>query len=143
IPSTGWHIYVGIPTDAVLADVRGAMVRDSLIDFAIILLALFLALYFSRRISQPIRSLANTAREVRDGRVPTRSPVAGPLEIAEVAAEFNAMLDVRHKVEHALRESEARLRLMVGQLPVMLWTTDTNLRFTSNSGKGFEAVHVV
>ncbi|MDO8612508.1 MAG: PAS domain S-box protein [Dehalococcoidia bacterium] len=35
-----------------------------------------------------------------------------------------------------LRKSEAHLRLMVEQMPAVLWTTDTELRFTSSSGGG-------
>jgi len=38
--------------------------------------------------------------------------------------------------ETALRESEARLRVLVEQLPAILWTTDTELRFASSVGAG-------
>jgi len=38
--------------------------------------------------------------------------------------------------EESLRESEARLRLMVEQIPAILWTTDRELRFTSCTGAG-------
>jgi two-component system sensor histidine kinase UhpB len=64
------------------------------------------------------------------------------LEVAQVAAEFNAMLDARAQVERALRNSETRLRLVIDQLPMMLWTTDSDLRFTSSLGKGFQSVNV-
>ncbi len=42
----------------------------------------------------------------------------------------------RKRAETALRESEARLRVLVEQLPAILWTTDTELRFTSSVGAG-------
>ena len=42
----------------------------------------------------------------------------------------------RKRAETALRESEARLRVLVEQLPAVLWTTDTELRFTSSVGAG-------
>src|SRR3990170_7260505 len=35
-----------------------------------------------------------------------------------------------------LRKSEAHLRALVEQMPAVLWTTDTELRFTSSSGGG-------
>src|SRR3990172_4563976 len=35
-----------------------------------------------------------------------------------------------------LRKSEAHLRVMVEQMPAVLWTTDTELRFTSSLGAG-------
>ena len=39
--------------------------------------------------------------------------------------------------EDALRTSEQRQRLLVEQLPALLWTTDTELRLTSASGSSF------
>lgn len=46
----------------------------------------------------------------------------------------------RRQAELALRESEAQLRLLLEQLPAILWTTDTNLRFTSSLGAGLKAL---
>jgi PAS domain S-box-containing protein len=40
----------------------------------------------------------------------------------------------------ALRDSEARLSLMVKQLPAVLWTVDVNLVFTSSVGAGLAAL---
>lgn len=44
--------------------------------------------------------------------------------------------------EEALRESEARLRLMVEQIPAILWTTDCDLRFTSCTGAGLSRLNL-
>jgi PAS domain S-box-containing protein len=42
----------------------------------------------------------------------------------------------RKRAEEKLRESESRLRVLVEQLPAVLWTVDRNLRFTSAVGAG-------
>lgn len=42
----------------------------------------------------------------------------------------------RKRADTALRESEARFRVLVEQLPAILWTTDIELRFTSSVGAG-------
>ena len=42
----------------------------------------------------------------------------------------------RKRAESKIRESEARLRVLVEQLPAVLWTVDTDLRFTSCVGAG-------
>ncbi|MGA7626839.1 MAG: PAS domain S-box protein [Candidatus Acidiferrales bacterium] len=42
----------------------------------------------------------------------------------------------RKRAEEKIRESEARLRLLVGQLPAVLWTVDKDLHFTSALGAG-------
>ncbi|HME01088.1 MAG TPA: PAS domain S-box protein [Terriglobia bacterium] len=48
----------------------------------------------------------------------------------------------RKHAEEALRESEARLRLAVSQLPAVVWSTDRELRFTSHLGAGLRALGV-
>jgi PAS domain S-box-containing protein len=42
----------------------------------------------------------------------------------------------RKRAEEKMRESEARLRVLIEQLPAVLWTVDKNLRFTSALGAG-------
>lgn len=44
------------------------------------------------------------------------------------------------QAEKALRERDARLRLMVSQLPAVVWTIDRDLRFTSSAGAGLVAL---
>ena len=44
--------------------------------------------------------------------------------------------------ERSLRENEARLRVLVEQVPTILWTVDPGLRFTSITGAGLTALGV-
>jgi two-component system cell cycle sensor histidine kinase/response regulator CckA len=46
------------------------------------------------------------------------------------------------RAEEGLRESEARLRLLIGQMPAVMWTTDTDLHFTSALGAGLAAMNL-
>jgi two-component system cell cycle sensor histidine kinase/response regulator CckA len=48
----------------------------------------------------------------------------------------------RKRSEEKVRESEARLRVLVEQLPAVLWTVDRDLRFTSALGAGFARLKI-
>lgn len=47
----------------------------------------------------------------------------------------------RKRVEEALRASETKLRLILDQMPAIVWTTDTELRLTSGMGGGILPAH--
>jgi PAS domain S-box-containing protein len=55
--------------------------------------------------------------------------------LASVGGQIALAIE-RKRAETALRESEARLRVLIEQLPAVLWTTDRDLRFTSSVGAG-------
>jgi diguanylate cyclase (GGDEF)-like protein/PAS domain S-box-containing protein len=46
----------------------------------------------------------------------------------------------RLQAEEALRESATRLRILIEQMPAVLWTTDARLRFASIQGAGLAAM---
>jgi len=50
--------------------------------------------------------------------------------------------DITRRKENmaALQQSETRLRLLLEQMPCVLWTLDTGLRFTSFAGSGLAAI---
>lgn len=54
------------------------------------------------------------------------------------------VLDIteQRRTQQNLRESEARLRLLAEQMPAILWTVDSNLRFTSSLGAGLAALQL-
>jgi len=55
--------------------------------------------------------------------------------LSSVAGQIAVAIE-RKRAEAKLRESEARLRVLVEQLPAVLWTVDKDLRFTSAQGAG-------
>src|SRR5579862_7288261 len=58
------------------------------------------------------------------------------LEFLDSVGGQIALAIERKRAEEARRENEARLRVLIDQLPAVLWTVDTSLRFTSMLGAG-------
>ena len=56
-----------------------------------------------------------------------------------VSEQIASAIEARRAAD-ALRHSEARLRVLVEQMPAVLWTTDTGLRFTTGVGSGLAAL---
>jgi len=55
--------------------------------------------------------------------------------LASVGGQIALAIE-RKRAEEKVRDSEARLRVLVEQLPAVLWTVDSGLRFTSALGAG-------
>ena len=58
------------------------------------------------------------------------------LEFLSTVGDQIAFAIERKRAEARIRESEARLRVLIEQLPAVLWTVDKDLRFTSALGAG-------
>jgi PAS domain-containing protein len=112
IPGTDWIAIASIPASEVYAVVNTRIAASAVISLAILFAVLLLALRLSRRIGDPITAFARTADEVAAGNLAARAPVTGAAEIAQVAVQFNDMLDVRARAEAELRKSEERYRTL-------------------------------
>ena len=132
VPGAGWRVSAGLPEDEVLAPGQALLTRSIAIGGGVLLLILALAWWLGEAIAQPMRDLAATAAKVARGESAARAHVAGPAEVAEVAREFNRMLDLadesRLALERAaadLRSSEQRYRLLFEANPHPMWVFDS------------------
>jgi two-component system sensor histidine kinase BaeS len=99
-----------------------ALDRRLVITFAgATVLAILLALYMSRRITQPVERLTKAVDEMARGATPAHVDVPGRDELARLATSFNAMSD-------AIAEQQALRRRMVSDVAHELRTPLTNLR---------------
>lgn len=110
IPGADWYAFVGVPSSAIHATAVSRAVRDSLMGLSGIAIVALLALFLARRIERPMRTLAATAQAIKTGNVDARAAVAGPHEVADVAREFNAMVDAWSQSMAQLKASELRFR---------------------------------
>ncbi len=141
----GPFVSIGIPTAVAYAGVTRLLVRNLLGLLLAVLLTLAAAggagdLLLVRR----VRALVRAAQRLGGGDLTARTGLphsAG--ELGQLARAFDDMADALQQrqaeaqaAEGALRASEERLRLLVEQLPAVIWTTDRELRFTTSQGAG-------
>jgi PAS domain S-box-containing protein len=95
-----------------------------------VVLAFFLSNFLQRKISQPILSLAETAKIVSEQKdYSIRATKQSGDELGFVTEAFNAMLE-RIQLSHAaLRDSELQMRLMTDNASVFLCQIDPEHRF--------------
>ncbi|HEX5689229.1 MAG TPA: PAS domain S-box protein, partial [Roseiflexaceae bacterium] len=108
VGSSGWHVWVGIPTMHIYAASQTQTLRTLAVGLLSLALAIWLATLIGRRIVVPVHALAFAASEAAAGRPNARVPVSGPTEIARIACRFNMLLDARTTAVHELRQLEQR-----------------------------------
>ena len=115
IAEANWYAYVGVPLQPIYeAALRNAIV-NSLFGLLLLLGIIGIAIYVARRVANPVLALAGTARALKEGKSDLRAAIDGPREVAEVAAEFNALVDGLQTAGSELRQLNAELEQRVAQ----------------------------
>jgi two-component system OmpR family sensor kinase len=125
-PEEPVHASVEVDGDALLVEARAvegqnsfALVREATVTrgigraligniiFALgvgLLVAAGAGMLLARRLSRPLRRIADVAGGMSHGRRDLRVPVEGPAEVAEVAESVNTLADALHRSESRQRE---------------------------------------
>jgi two-component system osmolarity sensor histidine kinase EnvZ len=125
IRSGGRQLSIGFPQDRLGIQSPLAIL---LVMIATVLLTLVTAVILARRITLPLRRLAEAARHVGMGNLPETLAETGAEELAELAHTFNGMAQqvqallanrttLLAGISHDLRTPLARMRLAVEMLP--------------------------
>ena len=109
LPGAGWHVYAGIPSDIVMAPALAGAIEGATITAALLAIIAGLGFLISRGIEAPLRAIGGVASEIARGNIDARATLDGSREIAQIAAQFNAMLDAQRIAQQQLRGSEALL----------------------------------
>jgi signal transduction histidine kinase len=112
LPDSGWYIYVGVPTAAVMAPVRQSFIRAVAGGSAIVLIMLVIAATLSRAIQRPVRALARATESLAQGGYGKVAAARAPLEIVRLADSFNEMVDRRELSERKMKALSERLLLV-------------------------------
>jgi diguanylate cyclase (GGDEF)-like protein/PAS domain S-box-containing protein len=95
-----WLVSVGLPPEAVLANVLSRLAWGAAASLTALLVALGLASAFSGRIISPLRQLSIDASALAAGQLAHRTAVKSQDEVGALANTFNAMaasLEARHR----------------------------------------------
>jgi diguanylate cyclase (GGDEF)-like protein len=119
IAGVGWLVTVGIPEDALLAPFRRQLWTALAIVLGTLVLALFLARRIAAAIARPVRDLEAATAKVSAGDLRARAPVGGPAEIANVAREFNRMVENRSAAEARIKNLN-RIHAMLSRINALI-----------------------
>jgi diguanylate cyclase (GGDEF)-like protein/PAS domain S-box-containing protein len=131
VAKSGWLVSVGIPEATLFAPHRRRLWTAVGIVAGTLLLALFLVRRVGGAVAKPVRDLEAATERVSAGDIRARAPIGGPAEVANVAIQFNRMLDTREAAESALRQSEQRFRSVVSAMAEGVVLQDADGRIVS------------
>ena len=121
--------------------------RTSLLQFLLLLLAAAagfgaVTVYLlERAVLSRVASLTEDVTEIgASGDLSARLGVTGRDELAYLGNAINAMLEDLERTQLDRHQGRTRLSVMMDKMPAVLWTTDTELRFTSGMGAGLESL---
>ena len=119
IEGTSWLVSAGIPEDALLAPFRRQLWTAVAIVIGTLLLALILARRIAAAIAKPVHDLEAATARVSAGDLRARAPVGGPAEIANVAREFNRMVESRSAAEAHIKNLN-RIHAMLSRINALI-----------------------
>lgn len=99
----GWRLYAGVRESSALAGARTAIVHTMLVVLTGMLVAGLAAASVFRMVARPLRNLRRSIEEAADAVEPAPFDVAGPTEVADVAARFNELIASRVQLEDRMR----------------------------------------
>jgi PAS domain S-box-containing protein len=123
--------------------------QASLLHFMVLLLAAGLVfaavalVVLERTVLSRLSALTEGVAEIgAHGDLSRRVSLGGRDELSSLSDTINRMLGALESAQREREEKDARLRLLVEQMPAILWTTDKELRISSAQGRGLSALGV-
>ena len=140
---TGWTVAASIPQELVDARLRRWIWAFGGFGLLVLATSSALAVHLWSRVSRPLRQLAATGPALSRGQAIPRisSPIHEIRRLGDVLADASVRLRTRSEERDraladtqrglsALRESEARFRLMADSAPALIWMTDEKADIT-------------
>jgi PAS domain S-box-containing protein len=109
VAGTDWYARSSVSASRVFGPVRERTVQTALLLAGVLGIAFAAAVASVAWLVRPMRKIAAAVRARAGGRGDVRIPVAGPREVAELAAELNRMIDTGERRDEDLRRFRAAM----------------------------------
>ncbi len=132
VTEAGWAVVVQKPAAAAFAAIDRMVFNTAAATALLVLLAMLFAMVTSRWVSLPIRRLAEGSHEIAEGSFGRRMEGAGlPLELADLAHDFNRMSDHVESYVAQLREAaRVNRELFIGSIRAFAAAIDAKDPYT-------------
>ena len=126
----------------ILQQARTSLVQFLLLMFAAGLLFGSVTLYLLERVVlSRVAHLSESITQIgASGDLSGRVTVQGKDEISFLGEAVNGMLEDLDRSQRERHEGRTRLHVILDKMPAVLWTTDTNLVYTSSMGSGLDTL---
>ncbi len=139
------YLSVGILKEAAFGEAN-RILRRNLVGLGLVSVLVLIAAWIGSDlfILRRVRALVSATQRLASGDLSARTGLPyGIGEVNQLSRAFDNMAESLQmgqaeakRAQEALREREARLRVLVEQMPAVLWSTDPALRLTSSLGAG-------
>ena len=131
VQGTDWVAFVGFPTDEIYGPNRLQALLSAAAALLTALMAGFASIFIGRRIAEPVKRVAESARQIASGNLEARAARSGLVEIDTIARELNETAGAQQAARAAsdqaarlLARSEARFRAVFEQSQMGISLTD-------------------
>lgn len=110
IPTPGWFVRVGLPTEMAFAPIHKMKILVYSIALGLSILSCLLVWLVIRQALRPLYAASRLIRDITEERLPLQNiPVSQPDEIGQLLSSFNVHLNYRKEAEQALAKKSLQL----------------------------------
>ncbi|MGT2509610.1 methyl-accepting chemotaxis protein [Cupriavidus basilensis] len=119
-PKTSWKYYALVPSSEMTAAADRLTLTLIGISVVVTVAALGITLTLGRRVTSPLRNLADSMQEIAsgDGDMTRRLPISGSDEVGHLATQFNAFVEKLHGVLVKTLESSREIEVAASEVSI-------------------------
>ncbi|WP_234408886.1 sensor histidine kinase [Marinilabilia salmonicolor] len=105
----GWTIALSVSRKEILSDANNLILHLGIVFLTGFIITIFLAFYFSKNVTSPVKYLLKKFRHAADGKLDTRANIKSKDEMQELGDHFNKMMEELQNSFNDLKLVQSRL----------------------------------